>query len=229
MGNLIIKGKGGAGNKLILQDQAGAAVLTTADSGATIASGVTGGAGLSGMTSLGTVTAGNLSNSAIVYPTGHVVQTTTSLYASTKTTVTSSTGTYQSTVVTGQITPRYNNSSIIVHATFGIHLHGETGSDNGYGLRWHKSGTGATTGYPAEMNMNPHATQSHANFYRNAFQYVSLGDYYSISMINNDCETTNTLTYTLHVARYGSEGSLYAGSNVWNNINWMIYLQEIKR
>ena len=37
MGNLIIKGKGGAGNKLILQDQAGAAVLTTADSGATIA------------------------------------------------------------------------------------------------------------------------------------------------------------------------------------------------
>ena len=36
MGNLIIKGKGGAGNKLIIQDQAGAAVLTTADSGATI-------------------------------------------------------------------------------------------------------------------------------------------------------------------------------------------------
>ena len=36
MGNLIIKGKGGAGNKLILQDQAGAAVLTTADSGAAI-------------------------------------------------------------------------------------------------------------------------------------------------------------------------------------------------
>ena len=35
MGNLIIKGKGGAGNKLIIQDQAGGAVLTTADSGAT--------------------------------------------------------------------------------------------------------------------------------------------------------------------------------------------------
>ena len=38
-----------------------------------IASTVTGGAGLSGMTSLGTVTVGNLSNSAIVYPAGHVV------------------------------------------------------------------------------------------------------------------------------------------------------------
>ena len=38
MGNLIIKGKGGAGNKLIIQDQAGGAVLTTGDSGATLAS-----------------------------------------------------------------------------------------------------------------------------------------------------------------------------------------------
>ncbi len=47
MGNLIIKGKGGAGNKLLLQDQAGAAVLTTKDSGATIASGV-----ISGMTGI---------------------------------------------------------------------------------------------------------------------------------------------------------------------------------
>jgi len=80
MGNLIIKGIGGAGNKLILQDQAGAAVLTTADSGATIASGVTGGAGLSGMTSLGTVTAGNLSNSAIVYPAGHIINVWSNYY-----------------------------------------------------------------------------------------------------------------------------------------------------
>ena len=47
MGNLIIKGKGGAGNKLIIQDQAGGAVLTTADAGATIASGV-----ISGMTGI---------------------------------------------------------------------------------------------------------------------------------------------------------------------------------
>ena len=37
-----------------------------------LASNVTGG---SGLTALGTVTAGNLSNSAIVYPAGHVIQT----------------------------------------------------------------------------------------------------------------------------------------------------------
>jgi len=40
-----------------------------------LASTVTGGAGLSGSTSLGIVTAGNLSNTAIVYPAGHVIQT----------------------------------------------------------------------------------------------------------------------------------------------------------
>ena len=39
-----------------------------------LASTVTGGAGLSGSTSLGTVTVGNLSNPAIVYPDGHVLQ-----------------------------------------------------------------------------------------------------------------------------------------------------------
>jgi len=39
-----------------------------------IASTVTGGAGLSGSTSLGTVTVGNLSHADIVYPAGHVLQ-----------------------------------------------------------------------------------------------------------------------------------------------------------
>ena len=57
MGNLIIKGKGGAGNKLILQDQAGGAVLTTADSGA----------------SLGTISGGTLTSGG-VFPAGHVLQ-----------------------------------------------------------------------------------------------------------------------------------------------------------
>ena len=60
MGNLIIKGKGGAGNKLIIQDQAGAAVLTTADSGATIAN--------------ATITAPTIANMAnCTFPTGHIL------------------------------------------------------------------------------------------------------------------------------------------------------------
>ena len=46
MPDLIIKPEATSGNKLILKDQAGGAVLTTADSGATLADSVTGGAGL---------------------------------------------------------------------------------------------------------------------------------------------------------------------------------------
>ena len=60
MADLIIKPSVGTDNKLIIQNQAGNAVLTTDNSGVT----------------LGTVTAGNLSNSAIVYPDGHVLKIT---------------------------------------------------------------------------------------------------------------------------------------------------------
>jgi hypothetical protein len=87
MADLIIKPNSATGDKLILQDRAGGAVLTTADSGATMASTVTGipAAGVtgvlpvgvtggSGLTALGTVTSGNLSNAAIVHPTGSVLK-----------------------------------------------------------------------------------------------------------------------------------------------------------
>jgi len=91
MGNLIIKGKGGAGNKLILQDQAGGAVITTADSGATIADGIAlgtpasgvvtnlsgvlpvGVTGGSGLTALGTVASGTI-GSGVTMPAGSVLQ-----------------------------------------------------------------------------------------------------------------------------------------------------------
>jgi hypothetical protein len=46
MPDLIIKPTNTSGNKVIIQDQAGGAVLTTADSGAILGSGVTGGSGL---------------------------------------------------------------------------------------------------------------------------------------------------------------------------------------
>ena len=50
----------------------GVALATESGGTVTLDSGVTGGAGL---TALGTVASGNLSNTAIVYPAGHVVQT----------------------------------------------------------------------------------------------------------------------------------------------------------
>jgi hypothetical protein len=78
MPDLIIKPAAQSGNKVIIQDQAGGAVITTADSGATIANATLTSPTLNSPTlvtpALGTVTSGNLSNTAIVYPSGHVIQ-----------------------------------------------------------------------------------------------------------------------------------------------------------
>ena len=61
MPDLIIKPKDQSGNKLILQDQAGGAVLTTADSGATIAN-----------ATLTTPTIASMAN--CTFPAGHVTK-----------------------------------------------------------------------------------------------------------------------------------------------------------
>ena len=60
MANLIIRPATGAGNKVVVQDQAGAAVLTTADSGATLADGI----------ALGTPASGVVTNLSGVLPVG---------------------------------------------------------------------------------------------------------------------------------------------------------------
>ena len=64
MANMIIRPATGTGNKVIVQDQAGAAVLTTADSGAAIESNVTNNAGVA----TGTIA------SAVTFPAGHVLE-----------------------------------------------------------------------------------------------------------------------------------------------------------
>ena len=65
MANMIIRPAAGTGNKVIEQDQAGAAVMTTADAGAAIESNVTNNAGVA----TGTIA------SAVTFPAGHHLQT----------------------------------------------------------------------------------------------------------------------------------------------------------
>ena len=73
MANMIIRPASGSGNKVIVQEQAGAAVLTTADSGATVANAT--------LTApiLGTPTSGTLTN--CTFPAGHTIQTVTRQYS----------------------------------------------------------------------------------------------------------------------------------------------------
>ena len=90
MGNLIIKGKGGAGNKLILQDQSGGAVLTTADSGSTIA---------------------NSTLTTCTFPAGHVIQVLTGTNATEAYTQSTS---FASMSLTVTITPKSSSSKFFI-------------------------------------------------------------------------------------------------------------------
>jgi len=76
MANLIIKPQNTSGDKVIIQDQAGGAVLTTADSGATIANATLDNATQDAITRLGTVTTGTMNNtigSGAAMPAGRVL------------------------------------------------------------------------------------------------------------------------------------------------------------
>ncbi len=101
------------------------------DSYGSLAAGVTGGSGLnavspanlasgvlpvgvtggSGLTALGTVTSGNLSNTAIVYPAGHIIQT---IIGSRTSAITISNTDYQSVGISATITPLYSNSKMLI-------------------------------------------------------------------------------------------------------------------
>jgi len=78
MADLLIKPLTGAGNTVTIQDQAGGAILTSADSGATLADGVQ-----DNITRLGTVTTGNVDGAIsdittplanATFPAGHILQ-----------------------------------------------------------------------------------------------------------------------------------------------------------
>ena len=102
MPDLIIKPTNTSGNKVIIQDQAGGAVLTTADSGATLSN--------------VTVTSGNLSNTSIVYPTGHILQTKHDVYVPTSaTTITTTAGDFLGADMEVNITP--TSTSNFLHVT----------------------------------------------------------------------------------------------------------------
>ena len=77
MPDLIIKPTAGSGNKLILQDQGGGALLTSATSGATLADDVQ-----DNITRLGTVVTGNITTplASATFPAGSVIQTVTEVY-----------------------------------------------------------------------------------------------------------------------------------------------------
>ena len=115
MANMIIRPATGTGNKVIVQDQAGAAVLTTADSGATL-----GNSTQDNITRLGTVTSGSIAGGTITnattFPAGHIIQVQALSSNNRTTTGSTSWATKWSSTLT--ITPVKASSNIWLCANF---------------------------------------------------------------------------------------------------------------
>ena len=155
---MIIRPATGTGNKVIVQDQAGAAVLTTDDSGATLANGL----------ALGTPASATLTNAT--FPAGHVVQTTLPARGTNYTTGPSEDPTWTDSVVTSTITPKFSNSSIISFLHLGAWFGGESSGDMGYGFRLKKAGTGVSNTYGSPLFGPIIQDEGHSIFYRNSPQ-----------------------------------------------------------
>ena len=166
--------------------------------------------------------------SSVVFPAGHIVQTTVPVRG---TTYTARTGSWGDTVVTGEIEPIYDNSAIIIHATFSVAIVSETTTECGYAIRVKKSGTGVTNTYGSPLIGPTIQAEGHSVFYRGytPVQYTRLTNTYSFNQVDNDCETTNAITYVMQNMTYAVDGDLLMGGNDWDNLQWMIWFQEIKR
>jgi hypothetical protein len=206
MGNLIIKGKGGAGNKLILQDQAGAAVLTTADSGATIAN-----------ATLTTPTIANMAN--CTFPAGHIIQfvTATGNAAS----IAGQRSSYITTNVTGSITPKLAGSKIYVHAVFNIGILVTTNAGDSLLTNIYRSGSSVTDeyietdGYDVYFEAAPRTSNA---------QWAARNPiaWYDTPSHSN---TTDAITYTVYV-----KGGIASGCHVQihkGHGKWTFQMMEI--
>jgi hypothetical protein len=228
MPDLIIKPAAQSGNKVIIQDQAGGAVITTADSGATIANATLTSPTLNSpilvTPALGTVATGNLSNSAIVYPAGHIIQTTTVVYGTTDTSLNIGNNSWTDTVMTGSITTSGATNSVMIHCGFTFYVYNTSG-DSGMALRYKKVHSGGTS-YPDQCSTYDGGGNFHSAYYSD--QAENHVDYYHFSMQDPTCGVAGSITYTLQGGEYNAE-NIGIGNGAGMNGRWYIYFQEIQR
>ena len=189
MANMIIRPAAGTGNKVIVQDQAGAAVLTTADSGATVAN--------------ATVATGTIA-SAVTFPAGHVLQTVTAEdidgTAGKPNSGSNSTNPTWLDVVTVSITPSSGTKCIcFVDALLGS----ETTGSNGY--IWARIIRDTTTiGLSSLSSYDWPSLDSPAGTH-NVHQYSRIG--YDTHGANG----STAITYKLQISNQNLNFNVYAG------------------
>ena len=181
------------------------------------------------ITRLGTVATGNISHADIVYPAGHIVQTSTVNKASTNTNLGTGTVAWTPTVVTHSITPIYSNSAIVVHANFIAHM-SDSGGDQGYNFRWKRTATGIADSHPAGMYIGTNQSGNDAHCIYMNVAVASLSRPHQHTLMDENVTVADTaVTYTLQASTYQVSSYAKFGSNTWTNYQWSVFFQEIKR
>jgi hypothetical protein len=206
MANLVIRPASGTGNKVVVQDQAGGAVITTADSGATIAN-----------ATLTTPTIANMAN--CTFPVGHIIQfvTATGNAAS----IAGQRSSYITTNVTGSITPKLAGSKIYVHAVFNIGILVTTNAGDSLLTNIYRSGSSVTDeyietdGYDVYFEAAPRTSNA---------QWAARNPiaWYDTPSHSN---TTDAITYTVYV-----QGGMASGCHVQihkGHGKWTFQMMEI--
>ena len=218
MPDLIIKPEATSGNKVILKDQAGGAVLTTADSGATIAN-----ATLNSPTlvtpALGTPASGVLTNAT--FPTGHIIQTKYNTYSSANSATSNSTTFARVSDGSsnyhwgGTITNVISGNDVLIFMNF-VERHGNSGIiETGGGWGIYREST---------IIMQP---ESHASYlYKWAWESHALGQQTMISYIDTS-PAVGTNNYYLGYKAYSTSSNLSVKSES-SNMPFQCILMEIQ-
>ena len=205
----------------------GTPVINLGSATGAIPAGVTGGAGLTGSTSLGTVTVGDISHADIVYPAGHIVKTSAQTTGTTRTDINVGNGTFTDTVVTAAFTPTFDDSDVIVHVWYVIWVTNSTG-DCGSQTRFKRAISGGATTYPASLEMSSSGGNGTAYMYVGAADVAYVENYGVWHSLIDSPATDEAITYTLQCEEYNSEG-MYCGAGNGAGSRWHIWFQEVKR
>jgi hypothetical protein len=192
MANMIIRPATGTGNKVIVQDQAGAAVLTTADSGAAIESNVTNNAGVA----TGTIA------SAVTFPAGHVLQVvqsnktdTDSVSSSTWSDIDGTDNNGSGSIFCCKITPTSTSSKILIGGSFNL---GQKDGNNAAALRFLRDSTVIAIGDAAG---NRERAFIHL--------YLANAGHHMTCVSPNFLDSPNTTSQVTYKAQFRSEGGAY--------------------
>ena len=142
----------------------------------------------------------------------------------TETTMGTTNNTWEDTVVIGAITPKFNDSQILIFQNF-IMTFNNSSSDGGIGSRTKRVITGGATSYPQNISIQEGTSNAHSMHYVGyaAGAGSIISELYQTMYIDEPA-TTSVVTYTLQGAPYNIDAFVVGGTYT---SRWYCQLMEI--